>query len=476
MTYTFSYTGAEMDKILTRTPVAKAKIPLSLPTADGEPSVTHPDVVLFDEPWNGYRYWMAYTPYPDAARENPHIAASNNGVDWEEPAGITNPIVTLSEVQADGYTYNSDTDLVITPDNKLRCYYRLVGTAIFYKESADGVSWGAAVETNLSSTESANLMSPAIVYDQVNSIYKMWVINFPLEGLNELNQYESADGITWTGPTACSWPDYNIWHLDVIYIAGKYHALFCGDPTERSQSHLFYSVSDDGVTWTGSTLRAVPLSGYNFDSARHYRSTFVPVPSEDVLRFDVWASGIPQGYDDGGTYQSDPWLIGYFKGIDLTKSQEQIFIPATDFIASVNMATADLDSHAGSRWPAWEMSGGDIVEQINTSARIPAHWLNGCDIYVVWCSLSSSTGDVRLVVDCGNTAQGESFEAQRAGINAATSTTQGDNIRVDTYIREIPKDDSELWHIRVKRDSGNAEDTLTGSIGIVGLVLRRKYD
>ena len=35
-------------------------------SAHADDQVTHPDVVVLEEPWNGYRYWMAYTPYPGA--------------------------------------------------------------------------------------------------------------------------------------------------------------------------------------------------------------------------------------------------------------------------------------------------------------------------------------------------------------------------------------------------------------------------
>ena len=71
--------------------------------------------------WNGYRYWMAMTPYPNAqnAYENPSIVVSDDGETWIEPPGISNPIVPYPGA---GY-YNSDPCLV-KAGNLLYLFYR----------------------------------------------------------------------------------------------------------------------------------------------------------------------------------------------------------------------------------------------------------------------------------------------------------------------------------------------------------------
>ena len=38
--------------------------PELIPTYDGSNQSTHPSVLQFDTPWNGYRLWMAMPPYP----------------------------------------------------------------------------------------------------------------------------------------------------------------------------------------------------------------------------------------------------------------------------------------------------------------------------------------------------------------------------------------------------------------------------
>lgn len=107
---------------------------------------THPSVLYFETAWNGYHYWSAITPYPnsDSQYENPHIFCSNDGVTWNEPKGIVNPI----ENSPAGAAYSSDVNLMFK-DGTLYCYWRdnwiiingLYQRAILVKKSIDGVNW-----------------------------------------------------------------------------------------------------------------------------------------------------------------------------------------------------------------------------------------------------------------------------------------------------------------------------------------------
>src|ERR1043165_3155793 len=40
--------------------------PISVPTYDGSGQAVHPDVVAFDSDWNGAKYWLTMTPYPQS--------------------------------------------------------------------------------------------------------------------------------------------------------------------------------------------------------------------------------------------------------------------------------------------------------------------------------------------------------------------------------------------------------------------------
>ena len=53
---------------------------------DGGNQPTHPSVIDMKQMWHGFRYWMAYSPYPysDGAEENPCVCASNDFLFGEE--------------------------------------------------------------------------------------------------------------------------------------------------------------------------------------------------------------------------------------------------------------------------------------------------------------------------------------------------------------------------------------------------------
>ena len=65
------------------------------PTPDGTGYIIHPSVVdMGPQEWNGFRWWRLDTPYANqsGAEENPCIYGSNDRINWEVPAGLTNPI------------------------------------------------------------------------------------------------------------------------------------------------------------------------------------------------------------------------------------------------------------------------------------------------------------------------------------------------------------------------------------------------
>ena len=68
--------------------------PELIPTYDGSNQSTHPSVLQFDTPWNGYRFWMAMTPYPFNydGLEDPSVLASNDTKTWVVPDGLTQPL------------------------------------------------------------------------------------------------------------------------------------------------------------------------------------------------------------------------------------------------------------------------------------------------------------------------------------------------------------------------------------------------
>lgn len=74
----------------------------------------HPKVADVGKSWNGYRYWISYTPYPNGndKYENPTVVGSNDLINYSE-------IKFCEGIRDDykaGVRFNSDSELVYNPD------------------------------------------------------------------------------------------------------------------------------------------------------------------------------------------------------------------------------------------------------------------------------------------------------------------------------------------------------------------------
>jgi hypothetical protein len=105
----------------------------------------HPSVVYFPDGWgmNKYKYWMAWTPNKvfETQYENPCIAYSNDGVNWDT-TGLSNPIVDCPNDSAGNY--NADTELFYNQwTNLLYCAWKASDGRTLVKQSTDGINWGS---------------------------------------------------------------------------------------------------------------------------------------------------------------------------------------------------------------------------------------------------------------------------------------------------------------------------------------------
>lgn len=173
---------------------------LEIISSYGDNEAYHPKVITFNKKWNGYKYWMSYTPYPggNSEYENPHIAVSNDLINWYAP---NEKNISLDEVK-NKYKkkrYNSDSHIVYNKDkDTITCYWRYVddvdgSVTIFKRETSDGITW-TAKEIVLYSKDrhKKDYVSPAIIYE--NSTYKMWYVDV----YNTIRYAESPDGMKWT--------------------------------------------------------------------------------------------------------------------------------------------------------------------------------------------------------------------------------------------------------------------------------------
>ena len=348
-------------------PFKNAEAPLNLEGPGTDDQVVHPDVVVFDEPWNGYQFWMGYTPNKTGTSyyENPCIAASNDEVNWEVPEGLVNPIQPrFDSDQQNENEHNCDTDLLYDKVNdRLILYWEwaqdeAVGgkshcSEIRYRVSYDGVNWGTPIEGERevetgdeaygvalrTEGERYSDLSPTFVYDENEQVYKMWAndagnggYNNPtkktwyLQSENPLTFSEEvskdAQGRTYVENFLAA--DENglqmlPWHLDIQWIPEmeEYWAVIqafpqTGNP-DNSSTRL--SKSADGIHWTPVVMengrsKAIlqPGADGTWDDGQIYRATFRYEPAENGAKnggtFHIWYSALSKK-------PNQIWKIGY---------------------------------------------------------------------------------------------------------------------------------------------------------------------
>jgi hypothetical protein len=256
--------------------------PLKIETYDGSGQAMHPKVLYFDTPWNGWKYWMSYTPYPNGKGdfENPSVAVSQDGLDWHIPKGLKNPIIKPPSDAGRGGHY-SDPHIVMN-EHSMEMWYRYNPAnnknnkinRIYMVTSMNGVSWASP---KLILNDQYKYFSPAVLYE--NGVYKMWFSDTD----GKLHYRESNNLTTWSAVETVNLElnGYRTWHQDVIHTQGGYETIFSafknGEFSLNNQQ-LYYSISPDGINFGKPVLILSPSSEKNqLDNQMIYRSSLLKV-------------------------------------------------------------------------------------------------------------------------------------------------------------------------------------------------------
>ena len=252
----------------------------------------HPKVISFENTWNGYKYWMSYTPYPysNSSKENPHVVVSNDGINFIYPGNTK----VLDEVEdtKNGKRYNSDSHLVYNNDtNELECWWRYVDDVdnkviIYRRKTKDGINWSEKETIITANRKKEDYLSPSIIYE--NNTYKIWFVR-----KNRVMYTESKDLVNYTKPK-----DLNIeyedsvlsWHLDVIHTDKGYEMILVAysDWKHRMYMNLYYTKSTDNKKYdTAKTILKPTTDTNNWDNSGLYRSSIL---YEDGL-YKIYYSG-----------------------------------------------------------------------------------------------------------------------------------------------------------------------------------------
>lgn len=226
----------------------------------GKNQITHPNVIKFDEKWNGYKYWMGYTPYPNGngEEENPCVAVSNDMYNWETPKGLANPVANNEETACHEL---KDSQLVYRDDlDRLEMWYlgrlskNLGGDGetllLFRKTSKDGINW-----SKYEVMREFKYVSPAIIWD--GEKYNCWGIGFEGQGTKGVFDYmESVDGVNWSEPVHCkignNVDNLDMWHGNVTYNEklDTYELVY----TPLSNQKIYYSTSKNKTEFENSKV------------------------------------------------------------------------------------------------------------------------------------------------------------------------------------------------------------------------------
>ena len=284
--------------------------------ANYKQSQTHPSIVYVPDGWNGHKYWLATTPYPEAVGvfENTCIYYGDEDADGNPPTvfypisgGVadgeytvtTNPIVKVDNTNA----VNSDCDLILL-DNVMWCISRDNNNkhATYSQKSINGMAWTPRGTTPLWNNDmqpyGAELISPSLVLD--NGEIKAYCLKGSV-GATTLD-YENNKGICFgldilKGTTLEGSGDFAYhkrgvlygnrklepWHFDVFKddSTGKYYAIMCAVNRNLFINGLFtfLAESDDGINFY---MYGLPLITTHFQ----YRPTaFIREDRKLVLYF-----------------------------------------------------------------------------------------------------------------------------------------------------------------------------------------------
>ncbi len=281
---------------------------LEIISAYGDNEAFHPKVIAFKEKWNGYKYWMSYTPYPkgNSKKENPHIAVSNDLINWKTPEGLTNPLDETDGIPRK--RYNSDAHIVYNDDTDiLSIYWRFVDynkVIIYRRDTKDGINWTDKKEVIVcENRHEKDYVSPAIIYE--NNVYKMWYVDVN----NQLTFATSFDGDNWVDEERIylEYPTgLKTWHLDVIKTNKGYEMLVVAYDKWKNYNDmdLYYTKSSDGIVWDKvRTILKPETKTSNWDNKGMYRSSFIYEDGKYFVYYGATSKSYKRGI--GFAYGSD---------------------------------------------------------------------------------------------------------------------------------------------------------------------------
>jgi len=273
---------------------------LEVRTYEGSGQVVHPDVVRGPKDRRG-NLWMAITPYPDAYEkwENPSVYRSRDGLIWEEPAPLVNPVAPRPP-----FDHNCDPDLV-RADGRFHLFWletqrRGYGPAdrhfqdLKVSRSEDGIDWSdAATVIRWELDRDPFYLSPTLVLAPDGG-WRVYVVHGKTRTIPWLPTDLETAGAPG-GALDYGLPGVRPWHVDIFPVEGGWVALLCArgpDALDNGDTDLWIGASPDLERWH---FREEPLLEGG-DPALGLEIVYRSTGLVEAGRLAVWYSGrTPEG-------------------------------------------------------------------------------------------------------------------------------------------------------------------------------------
>lgn len=231
------------------------------------------------------------TPYPsgNASLENPSILSSSDGIVWNVPSGLTNPI----DPYPGSPRHNADSELVID-SGVAYCFYIDSQTGstehIRVRTSSDGVSWSG--ESTVVTSNVVGLACPSVVHHDGD--WMLWTIDYIANPSVIHLRVSSSSTSGYGSPATCVLPlppGYDPWNIHVHHNGDRFVMTLqledIGLSDHGKGGGIWFATSVDGVNWT---LASEPFlyadDAAAWDGERLYRACAIP-DGDDVI---VWYS------------------------------------------------------------------------------------------------------------------------------------------------------------------------------------------
>lgn len=252
--------------------------------------VTHPCFLYVPQGFGGYKWWCAYTPYPnsDSKYENPCIAVSNDRYTWAVPDGAPNPLVP----HPGGTSYNADTHAFLTPDGKtLGVLYRYRSATVNELRiitTQDGKSWSAPVTIWSGVAGTSDMAAPSIWYNSTTGRWEIHAHNLDGGATWDYRKITSTDLLSgWDQtPVAVVFPartGRRWWHSHMMRLASGQIIGVAQDNngTAGNAGDMYLVRSDDGVNFYSAP----------FDNTQSWYRPSIAVTQDELGKVEMTVIG-----------------------------------------------------------------------------------------------------------------------------------------------------------------------------------------